>query len=268
MTEPSTLDNVLKQPPFSIVRLQGVALHAITETQCVNFILDELDAGRCGWVITMNISHLRRYAYEQAYRAIYVKASLSVADGMPLIWASHLKGTPLPERVTGSNLIWSLSAAAATQKRSIFLLGGAINTAQTTAKILQEKYLGLDIAGIYYPEIGFENRPDDMQALTQAVVEAKPDIVYVALGSTKQEMLIAQLRHHLPRTWWLGVGASFSFVSGHIPRAPMWMQWVGLEWFHRLALEPRRLSRRYLIQGIPFALKLFGDAIFRRLTGN
>ena len=100
---------------------------------------------------------------------------------------------------------------------------------------------------------------------------ANPDIIYVALGSPKQEWLIGQLRGYLPRAWWLGIGISFSFLSGHVKRAPMWMQRAGLEWLHRLCQEPRRLARRYLVQGLPFAALLFASAIknrFRTASNN
>jgi N-acetylglucosaminyldiphosphoundecaprenol N-acetyl-beta-D-mannosaminyltransferase len=87
--------------------------------------------------------------------------------------------------------------------------------------------------------------------------------VYVALGSPKQEQVIDGLRHQFSSTWWMGVGIAFSFVAGEIPRAPLWMQHSGLEWLHRLTLDPRRLAGRYLIRGIPFALTLLSEAWIR-----
>src|SRR4051794_23049114 len=109
---------------FATVNLRGAHLSALTEAECVALILDELNAGRGGWVITMNLDHLRRFEADPAYASRAGRASLLIADGMPLVWASRLQGTPLPERITGSNLIWSLSQAAAGCGRSIFLLGG------------------------------------------------------------------------------------------------------------------------------------------------
>ena len=96
-------------------------------------------------------------------------------------------------------------------------------------------------------------------------VASKADVVYVALGSPKQEKLIAALRHRLPQAWWIGVGISFSFLCGKVRRAPRWLQRVGLEWLHRLAQEPSRLAGRYLRHGLPFALSLFGYVLWNRL---
>ena len=108
-----------------IVELHGIRLHAITERTCIAHLLDELDAGRGGVLVTPNLDHVRRYVADVNFRVLVAEADLIVADGMPLVWASRLQGTPLPERVAGSNLISTLSAASADRGRSIFFLGGA-----------------------------------------------------------------------------------------------------------------------------------------------
>ena len=100
--------------------------------------------------------------------------------------------------------------------------------------------------------------------IIQVLSETRPDIVYVALGSPKQEKLIARLRPVLPGAWWLGVGNSFSFLSGEVRRAPVWMQRTGVEWVHRLIQEPRRLFRRYVVDGLPFAARMFAAALRAR----
>ena len=256
---------IQRAQPLPTVSLKGQPIHAISEMGAVEYILSELQVGRGGWCITPNLDHLRRLTRDRKLRALYSHAALIVADGMPLIWASRIQGTPLPERVAGSSLISTLSAAAGKQNRSIYLLGGDKGTAEQSAEVLKHQYPGVRIAGIYYPEFGFESDEAQMQKLIAHLTAANPDIVYVALGSPKQEWLIGQLRGYLPRAWWLGIGISFSFLSGHVKRAPQWMQRCGLEWLHRLCQEPRRLARRYLVQGLPFAASLFTSAIIGRL---
>jgi len=241
-----------------IVELNNVKLHAVGEQQVISYILDQMNAGRGGVVVTPNLDHLRRYCRDLSFGALIAEADLVVADGMPLVWASRLQGTPLPERVPGSNLISSLSAAAGAQGRSVFLLGGDVGTAEGAARTLKQKYPGVRIAGTHFPPFGFQNSPKEMGAIIQVLSEARPDIVYVALGSPKQEKLIARLRPILPGAWWIGVGNSFSFLAGHVKRAPIWMQRIGMEWLHRLMQEPRRLFKRYLIVGVPFAASLLG----------
>jgi N-acetylglucosaminyldiphosphoundecaprenol N-acetyl-beta-D-mannosaminyltransferase len=248
--------------------LYGARIHAITQAECVQLVLDELDAGRGGWIVTMNLHHLRLFARQPDYAATVRQARLVVADGMPLLWASRLQGTPLPERVPGCELIWSLSAGAATRGRSVFLLGGNPGTAKRTTTILRATNPGLQVVGTLCPERGFDEDQHRMGQVRQALHNAQPDVVFVALGTPKEDHWIAAMRAILPAAWWVGVGGGFSFACGEVPRAPAWMQRMGLEWLHRLILEPRRLGRRYLIEGVPLALALIGDAVRRRLASQ
>lgn len=239
------------------IELCNVKLHSVTEKQCVEFILDELNAGRGGVVVTPNLDHVRRCVRDRLFGSLVAEADVVVADGMPLVWASRLQKTPLPERVAGSNLISSLSKGAAEHDRTVFLLGGAEGTAKGAADILLKRYPQLKVVGTFCPQIGFESKPRQMAEIVAMLTSANPDIVFVGLGSPKQEHLIAKLRPHLPTAWWLGVGVSFSFLTGHVKRAPVWMQRRGIEWVHRLCQEPRRLFKRYIVFGIPFAAAMF-----------
>ncbi|MGD0462539.1 MAG: WecB/TagA/CpsF family glycosyltransferase [Tepidisphaeraceae bacterium] len=248
--------------------LHGVRIHAISEQRCVEHILSELEAGDGGFAVTPNLDHLRRCGRDVSFAALVAEANLVVADGMPLLWASRLQGTPLPQRVAGSDLISSLSAAAAGQGKSVFLLGGDLGTAEAAAAILRDRYPQLKIAGKLCPPIGFEKDEAELQHITSQLQAAKPDIVFVALGSPKQERLIDRIRGNLPRTWWLGVGVSFSFLCGNVRRAPVWMRNCGLEWTHRLMQEPKRLFRRYIVVGIPFAAWLLLQALMRGIANR
>jgi len=245
------------------IRLRGMRIHSIDELTCIEHILNQLAAGKGGCVVTPNLDHLRRSQRDVSFSVLVAEANLVVADGMPLVWASRLQGTPLPQRVAGSDLISSLSAAAAGQGRSIFLLGGEDGTAMAAAKVLRDRYPQLTIAGTLCPAKGFENDETAIQQITAKLRAARPDIVYVALGSPKQERLIDRIRGSLPKTWWLGVGVSFSFLCGNVKRAPLWMRNWGLEWVHRLGQEPKRLFKRYVIAGIPFAGMLLFQSAFR-----
>lgn len=251
-----------------VVNLLGARLQALTEAECIAFILNELTEGRGGWLVTMNLNHLRAFTLLPEIRQAYEQATLILPDGMPLIWASRLQGNPLPGRVTGSNLVWSLTAAAANQRRSIFFLGGSPGVALMTAEILAKENPGLQIAGVCAPPLGFESQPESVQAIVEAVRTASPDIVYVALGTPKEDRFIQGLRAQLPHAFFIGVGASFDFVAGKLPRAPQWLQNAGLEWLHRLGHEPRRLVRRYLVEGLPFMLRLMLSAVRQRFSGN
>ena len=255
-----------ESPPH--VELRGVKFDALTEDQAVGRVLDALDRGRGGWIITANLDHLRRAERDGEYRQMLDEADMVVADGMPLIWASRLQGTPLPQRVAGSSMVSTLAHGMAPQGRRLFLLGGAPGTAEQARDTLLRRYPGLNVVGTHCPPMGFEDDPDQMQTIEEALREARPDVVYVALGSPKQERLIRQMRPLLPQAWWMGVGISLSFLCGDVKRAPRWVQRCGLEWVHRLAQEPRRLARRYLVEGLPFAARLLGRTALRRGGGK
>jgi N-acetylglucosaminyldiphosphoundecaprenol N-acetyl-beta-D-mannosaminyltransferase len=253
--------------PLPSVMLRGIRLHAMTEAACIEHVLGELAAHRGGWLATINVHYLRRLARDSAFRTSCASRNLAVADGMPLVWASRLQGTPLPERVTGAALVSSLAAAAAAAGRSLYLLGGAPGVVEAAADILRRRHPSLRLAGILPLPLGFEPDGPALRPVADALARAAPDVIYVALGSPKQDHVIARLRETLPGAWWLGVGAALSFLTGDVPRAPVWMQRAGLEWFHRLAREPGRLARRYLANDLPFAAGLLLGAAARRVGG-
>lgn len=252
-------------------QLLGVKLHAITGAQTLDHIASEIRRGVGGWVITVNLDILRRMTREVETRALCDQATLFVADGMPLVWASKVQGTPLPERVTGSDLILSLNERAAREGFRVYLLGGDIledgtQVASQAAEELKRRLAGINIVGAESPKYGFDKDAGYVDALVKRVADATPDIVFVAVGFPKQERIIAMLRPALPRAWFLGVGISFSFVTGGVQRAPKFLQRVGLEWVHRFVQEPGRLFKRYFVHGIPFGIVLLGKSAVSRFA--
>ena len=246
------------------IDLEGLGIAPWSEMETVDHVMRSLGEGRGGWMVTVNLDILRQVVKVEGIRELVGASDLKVADGMPLLWAARLQGTPLPERVCGSNLIHSLPAAASTARRSIFLLGGDPGTAEAAADALRTRHPELRIAGTHCPEFGFERDPERIADMERRIAEASPDIVFVALGFPKQERLVERIRAAAPKAWWIGVGISFSFASGQVKRAPRWVQSIGLEWVHRILQEPRRLFVRYVVHDIPFGLGLLGRAIARR----
>jgi len=246
------------------IALGGVSIVRATREQVADHIGAELERGRGGWVITVNVDHLHRCRSDPAVRALCEEADLVVADGVPLLWAARLQGTPLPDRVAGSDLVWLLAERAARDGRSIFLLGGDPGAAEAAAARLGDRFPRLRIAGMASPQVAAHPTAEQLEPLTAQLRAARPDLVWVALGAPKQERLIQALRGGFPETWWIGVGITFSFIAEQITRAPEWMQRAGLEWLHRLVQEPRRLARRYLIDDLPFVLRLLARSLRAR----
>jgi N-acetylglucosaminyldiphosphoundecaprenol N-acetyl-beta-D-mannosaminyltransferase len=246
-------------------RLMGTPMAVATEASAVQAIIGAAETGRGHWTITANLDHLRRFHCDPIEKGLIDDADLVVADGMPLIWASRLAGERLPQRISGSSMIWSICEAASTRGQSVFLLGGDPGVAERAARVFQDSYPGLEIAGTACPPVGFDSDEQELGRIQRQLAEAEPNIVLVALGFPKQDLLIRSLRSCLPRASFLGVGISLSYVTGDLARAPSWICRVGLEWAHRLSQEPtRRLARRYLVDGLPFALRLMISAVWHR----
>lgn len=250
------------------VRVGGLVLDPVTEAETVERVMAALAAGDGGWIATPNVDFLRRASRDEELAALVRSADVSVADGAPVVWSSRLLGTPLPARVTGADLLWSLSAAAAQQGRSVYLFGGEPGIPERAAAALQEAYPGLVVAGTCSPPLGFEHDPVEMGRCRDLLLEAAPDLVFVGLGFPKQEHVISRLAPLLPAAWWLGCGAAIPFAAGAIERAPRWMGRVGLEWLFRLLSEPRRLFRRYVVEDLPFAAVLLLGALLTRLRAG
>lgn len=246
------------------VLLDGLDVAVLDEREAVTRVMESLSADHGGWMVTVNLDILRQVHALPEIRRMVEQSDLRVADGMPLLWAARLQGTPLPERVCGSNLIHSLPAAAATAGRSVFFLGGDPGTAEAAASALVDRHPTLEVAGCLCPKFGFEHDPEELERIAQALRRSKPDLVLVALGFPKQERLIERMRACAPQAWWIGVGISFSFASGRVKRAPRWVQAIGLEWLHRTMQEPRRLFKRYFIHDIPYGLGLLWRSWRRR----
>lgn len=251
------------------IQLLDMPFDAVSFADALDLLIGLACSDRPAYAVTANVDHVVRFHRCPDVRHLYAQADLVVADGMPLIWASRLLGTPLPERVAGSDLFPALSAKAAEHELSVFLLGGAPGTAQRAADILQARHPRLRVAGTCCPDHGFENDPLQASRVVEAVCAAQPDILFVGLGSPKQEKWIASNRAACGAKLSVGVGISFSFVCGDVARAPRWVQRAGLEWTHRLLQEPRRLWKRYLLEDTKFFALVLKDLWQRSSTpGN
>jgi exopolysaccharide biosynthesis WecB/TagA/CpsF family protein len=253
--------------PAARVRLAGIELDRLSEAEVAEYVISASKSGRGGWVATPNIDICRKAEHDAAAGALLAKATLVVADGMPLVWAARLRGEPLPERVSGSSLIFSLTAAAAAAAngRSIYLLGGEPGVPESAAAQLSRLYPGVKIVGTAAPPIGFDEDPGGVAKVRDHLLITAPDIVYVGLGFPKQERLIAALAPALPQSWFIACGAAIPFAAGALPRAPAWMRQAGLEWAFRLVSEPGRLFRRYLVDDPPYAARLLTSSAVTRI---
>jgi N-acetylglucosaminyldiphosphoundecaprenol N-acetyl-beta-D-mannosaminyltransferase len=249
----------------SAVDVHGVPLAPLSMAELLDHVEGALGAGQGGWIVTVNLDILAHHLRDPAAKAAYLAADLRVADGMPLVWAARLQGDRLPERVAGSSLCDPLAELCGRRGHGLALLGGREGTAEAAARVLRERYPGLRVHGDSSLRFSIDPTEDQIAAAQRASERVDARVVLVGLGSPKQEYVIRRLRDRGPDRWFVGVGGSFSFVAGEIPRAPRWLQVTGLEWLHRLACEPRRLARRYLVENLPLAAEVLSASLWRRL---
>ncbi|GAA3673919.1 hypothetical protein GCM10022224_042800 [Nonomuraea antimicrobica] len=248
------------------VAVGGIEVDAVTEADVVRRVAVALELGRGGRIVTPNVDICRAADADPALRTLVRSADLVVADGMPLVWAARLLGTPVPARVTGADLIWSLCALAAERGWPVYLLGGGPpDVVRVAARELTARHPGLDVCGVHAPPYRFDDTPEGTARVRGKVVAARPRLVFVGLGFPRQDRLILALREELPQAWFVGCGAAIAFAAGTTARAPGWMRRAGLEWAFRLACEPGRLARRYLVDDLPFAVRLLGGCLVTRL---
>ncbi len=193
----------------------------------------------CRQVCTVNPEFVVDAHSDAAFAGVLPRADLRAPDGVGVLWAAGLLGSPISERVTGSDGIYRIAERAAQCQWRVFFLGAAPGVAIRTAERLCELYPGLVVAGAY------DGSPDDVGWAEVApwLRAAQPDILFVAYGHPKQDFWIDRHRADMPAAVALGVGGAFDFVAGVTVRAPHWMRRLSLEWLHRLIRQPWRWRR-------------------------
>jgi N-acetylglucosaminyldiphosphoundecaprenol N-acetyl-beta-D-mannosaminyltransferase len=236
------------------VNLCGVRIDNISMSGAVAHIERFIKEREPVYVVTPNVDHVVKIQEDAEFRKSYEEASLVLCDGAPLIWASRFLKSPIKHRVCGSNLFPEFSEVAAKKGYKLFFLGGKPQSAVKSAEAFRKRYPGIKIVGIYSPPFGFEKIKEENDKIIAMIREARPDVLFVGLGTPKQEKWIHQYHKKMGVPVSVGIGASFEFISGKVRRAPRWIQQIGFEWLWRLMREPLRLWRRYLWDDMSFFL--------------
>ena len=245
------------------VAIGSIEVDCVTFAGAVGAIEELIRARRGGAVFTPNVDHVVLADGHETFRNSYRRASLCVADGMPLVWTARLLGKPVPEKISGSDLVPHLMERAAARGYRVYLLGGAPGSALEAARVLRDRQVS--IAGIDASMLRDPLDASDRRAIVDRIRDAAPDLVLVAYGAPKQELFIDAVRSEVDAVL-IGVGATLDFIAGRVPRAPGWMSRHGLEWLYRLFREPRRLWRRYLVRDPRFALIVARMLMGRRVA--
>lgn len=245
------------------VRLGALELDALNQAEAIEAIVRLVRDGRGGTVFTPNVDHVVQAEHNAAFREAYRRTSLSLVDGTPLLWAARVLGTPLPEKLSGSDLFEPLLRRAARDGMRVVLLGGGPGVAELAAKKLLESLPGLKIVDTLAPRLGLVETEEE-RACVLRMQASRADLIFVCLGAPKQELFSDRNRELLAPAVLVGFGAAVDFAAGVVPRAPAWLSRAGLEWAFRLAREPRRLAARYLLRDPAFLKIVAAQALSRR----
>lgn len=237
-------------PPKSILIL-NTPVHVISMDETLQLVQQYMVSQRLHQIATTNPEFVMTAQHDEEFRQVLQQCDLCIADGVGLLLASRWMGSPLPERVPGSELVYNLAELAGQEGWRLFLLGAGPGVAEKAAAVFKAKFPELQIAGYY---AGSPSLAEN-DAIARRINDSGADILFVAYGAPNQDKWIARNRESLPTIKLaLGVGGSLDFVTGKAQRAPRWMQDLGLEWLHRLILEPWRWRR---MLALPlFALKV------------
>ena len=197
------------------------------------------------YVVTPNMDHIVLMEKDELFKEIYDNADLILTDGKPLLWIAKRQGTPIKEKISGSDFFPEMCKLAAKNGYKIYILGAADGVADKAAKNLISKYKGLQIVGTYSPPIGFEKDKKEVSSIIKMINDSGADILAVALGSPKGEKFIYRIYEDIDVALSISIGAAIDFVAGNVKRAPKWMSNAGLEWLYRITQDPGRLIKRY-----------------------
>jgi N-acetylglucosaminyldiphosphoundecaprenol N-acetyl-beta-D-mannosaminyltransferase len=244
------------------LELLGVRMTGQTYAEAITRMLDAASGGGQLRAHFVNVHNLTEAQDRADLREVFRTAGMICADGMPIVWLSRRRGAPEAERVCGPDVMLSVCDRGRAIGLRHYFYGGRPGVPEALAAALQRRFPGLEVAGAVSPPFraAMELESDETIA---TINDARPSVVWVGLGAPKQEFWVAAHAPRLAAGLILPVGAAFDFHSGRIRRAPRWMRRVGLEWLFRLAMDPRRLARRYITTNAKFLTRVVRDSLHR-----
>ncbi len=236
---------------YGHVKVLNAEFAAVTESGAAARVDQMIANGERGWIATVNVAILMSMRSDARLQSFVDRAALTLADGLPIVWLSRLEGRPLPERVTGVDLVDTLCAQAERRGVGVYLLGASERTIRTVAALMHHRYPALDLhyAHGYFASEDAADRAGD-------IARSGARLLIVGMGVPRQEHFIEDHWDCLDVDVAIGVGGSFDVLAGVRRRAPRWVQNSGLEWLFRLAQEPRRLLPRYAVTNAQFLMAI------------
>jgi N-acetylglucosaminyldiphosphoundecaprenol N-acetyl-beta-D-mannosaminyltransferase len=233
----------------------GVGIDATNMDGAIDTISSALKNQDRGYVCLGGVHGIVEAHKDPALRTVFANALMVAPDGMPTVWLGWLQGFAHMKRVFGPDLMIRAMSCTELKDRSHFLCGGDYGVAEELKSRLLERVPNANIVGVYTPPFRVMTEADDDEMI-ENISRAKPDIVWVGLGTPKQDFFMAKYLPLLDTTVMIGVGAAFLYHTGRLRDSPEWVKQAGLQWFDRLIQEPRRLWKRYLVSNSKFLVCL------------
>jgi N-acetylglucosaminyldiphosphoundecaprenol N-acetyl-beta-D-mannosaminyltransferase len=255
---PNTLARPPAPPPPPVFPIWGVPLAAITYKEALDRVVALIERGEPSYFITANMHYAMLVERMPQLEEVTRGADFIVSDGGPFLRIAAWKGGRLPERIAGSDMTFDLCRVAAERGYKVFLLGGGPGVGVAAAENLRRRHPGLQVSGVASPVIGAPGEAWE-EELAEQIHAAAPHLLLAGLGMPKGELVLARLHRQWGVPVSVQVGMSLDLAAGRIRRAPRWVQRMGWETLHRIALEPRRLLPRYSRNFLFLVRKLLAD---------
>ncbi len=237
------------------VNIMNCPIHSLTMGQTIKEIENNINLNKQTHHVVVNAAKLVNMQTDKTLYDSVVNCDIINADGQSVVWASRILKQPLPERVAGADLMINLMDLAGEKGYKVFLFGAKEEIVSKVAQMYRDKFGNQVIAGYrngYYAE-------GEEEAIAKMIAESAAQMLFVAISSPKKEIFLNKYKDIINTPFIMGVGGTFDVISGHIKRAPIWMQKAGLEWLYRTYQEPKRMWKRYLITNTKFIELLFRE---------
>jgi N-acetylglucosaminyldiphosphoundecaprenol N-acetyl-beta-D-mannosaminyltransferase len=257
--------------PEAFANVLGIGVHAVDMEHAVAMMRRAIDEDHKGYVCLTGVHGVMEARRSSELQEIFANAYLVAPDGMPMVWMGHLQGLSTMQRVFGPDLMLEVLGRKELSHYRHYLCGGAPGVAERMREEMEHRFPWVSIVGTYMPSFEGLTAAEEQYLVTQVRL-LQPDIIWVGIGTPKQERFMARYLPMLETKLMVGVGAAFLFHTGAIQDSPGWVKCAGLQWLHRLLQEPSRLWRRYLFNIPSFliqaALQVAGLRSYRVQRGS
>ena len=241
-------------------QFMGIYIDSLNANELVDQVFKSIENRKPVQIVGVNVDQIVRVNQNEKSLNIFKNSHLIFIDGKPIEIMCKLLGHPA-KRITGPDLMEKICKEGAKYGYKIFLLGAGPGVAMKCGTILMKKYPGIKVVGSYSPPFGFENDKDEINRINNMLKDSKADMLFVGMGSPKQDIFIYEnmSEYQIPVSF--SMGAALDFIAGNIERAPRWMINCGLEWVHRISQNPKRLWKRYLVDDMAIIPLFFKELL-------